>query len=266
MKKFKYVLLASMVAMSMVGCGSSDSDGSSSSSNKKTTNSATAFVDVIQDGSPEVGEEIAIVKTSAGDIKIRFYPEEAPLAVENFKELAKTDYYDGVIFHRVIDNFMIQAGDPTGTGTGGTSYLGEKFEDQISPKLHFYRGALAMANSGPDTNGSQFFIVQNPEVNIDAIETIRHKINEDEEFKVVFKDNIEYKLLDIFPETVLEHYENNGGHIELEYIFGGVYTIFGQAFEGLDIVDAIAGVETNSSDKPLEDIVIFDVEIVEFEG
>lgn len=264
MKKFKYVVLTAMLAMSMAGCGSSNSNDDDSNN---TTSSSSSSV-ILQEGLPEIGEEIAIVTTSLGEIKLRFYPDEAPLAVENFKELAKSDYYDGIIFHRVIDNFMIQGGDPTGTGTGGASYFGSSFEDEISPNLHFFKGALAMANSGPNTNGSQFFIVQNPVVNELALDAIREKRDDasaEEPFTILI-NNESHPIGDIFPETVLEYYQNNGGHVELEYVFGGAYTIFGQAFEGLDIVDKISGVVTDDKDKPLEDIVIFDIEITEFEG
>ena len=103
------------------------------------------------------GETIAVIKTNKGDIKVRFFPEEAPKAVENFISLAESGYYDGVIFHRVINDFMIQGGDPDGDGTGGESAFGGKFEDEFSSKLYHFRGALSMANSGADTNGSQFF-------------------------------------------------------------------------------------------------------------
>jgi cyclophilin family peptidyl-prolyl cis-trans isomerase len=102
---------------------------------------------------------IAIIKTNMGDIEIELFPDEAPKTVENFVELAKKDYYKGVIFHRVIEGFMIQGGDPTGTGRGGESAWGGKFKDEFSPKLTFDKaGILAMANAGPGTNGSQFFI------------------------------------------------------------------------------------------------------------
>ncbi len=220
---------------------------------------------ILQEGLPASGEEIAIVKTSMGDIKLRFYPEEAPLAVENFKELAKSGYYDGIIFHRVIDNFMIQGGDPTGTGSGGESFFGGKFEDEISPNLHFFRGALAMANAGPNTNGSQFFIVQNPVVDTFAIDSVRGAIEEanGELFPIMIGDEV-YELAEMFPDNILEYYVEQGGYIGLEYVFGGQYTIFGQAFEGLDIVDAIAKVDTNTSDKPLEDIVIESIEFVNY--
>jgi peptidylprolyl isomerase len=107
--------------------------------------------------------ETALIETNLGSIRIKFYPDVAPKAVENFLGLAAKGYYNGVIFHRVIDGFMIQGGDPKGTGTGGQSLWGKAFEDEFSPKHHFDRkGLLAMANSGPRTNGSQFFITLAP--------------------------------------------------------------------------------------------------------
>ena len=104
-------------------------------------------------------KEIAVIKTNMGTIELELFPKEAPKAVENFTKLANKGYYDGVTFHRVIDNFMIQGGDPTGTGRGGESIWGKSFDDEISPSLKFDKaGILAMANAGPNTNGSQFFI------------------------------------------------------------------------------------------------------------
>jgi cyclophilin family peptidyl-prolyl cis-trans isomerase len=97
----------------------------------------------------------ATLETNHGSIGVELYDEDAPKTVENFVKLARDGFYDGVIFHRVIENFMIQGGDPTGTGMGGPGY---QFEDEIN-KRPVQRGALAMANSGPNTNGSQFFIV-----------------------------------------------------------------------------------------------------------
>ena len=108
---------------------------------------------------PVSGETVATMKTSMGDIKIRLFPEAAPKTVENFTTHAKNGYYDGLIFHRVINDFMIQGGDPTGTGCGGESIWGSTFEDEFCTDLHNLRGALSMANAGPGTNGSQFFIV-----------------------------------------------------------------------------------------------------------
>ena len=109
---------------------------------------------------PKAGDTIVTMHTNFGDVKFLMFPEVAPKTVENFTTHAKESYYDGLIFHRVIDGFMIQGGDPTGTGRGGESIWGDAFEDEFSPEAHNFRGALSMANAGPDTNGSQFFIVQ----------------------------------------------------------------------------------------------------------
>jgi cyclophilin family peptidyl-prolyl cis-trans isomerase len=117
--------------------------------------------------------EIAVIETNLGTIKVKFFPDVAPKAVENFKGLAKKGYYNGIIFHRIIDAFMIQGGDPTGTGRGGQSLWGKAFEDEFSPKYRFDRkGLLAMANAGPKTNGSQFFITLVPTPHLNNKHTI----------------------------------------------------------------------------------------------
>ena len=108
---------------------------------------------------PLAGEVVAVMHTTMGDISIRLFKDKVERTVTNFVELSKKGYYDGLIFHRVIKDFMIQGGDPTGTGCGGESIYGEKFEDEFDPELHNIKGALSMANAGPNTNGSQFFIV-----------------------------------------------------------------------------------------------------------
>lgn len=100
-----------------------------------------------------------VLETNQGKITLELYPKTAPKAVENFTTLVKQGYYDGIIFHRVIPNFMIQGGDPTGTGRGGQSIWGKPFEDEFAMNVVFDKpGLLAMANAGPGTNGSQFFI------------------------------------------------------------------------------------------------------------
>lgn len=105
------------------------------------------------------GEQRVVLETNQGSITIKLFPEIAPKTVENFVGLVKKGYYSGIIFHRVIKGFMIQGGDPTGTGMGGESIWGRPFEDEVSANLKFdRRGLLAMANAGPNTNGSQFFI------------------------------------------------------------------------------------------------------------
>lgn len=104
-------------------------------------------------------EKIVVLETNQGVVEIKLMPEVAPLACENFTKLIEKGYYNGLIFHRVIKGFMIQGGDPTGTGTAGESIWGKDFKDEVSPNVQFdSQGILAMANAGPDTNGSQFFI------------------------------------------------------------------------------------------------------------
>ncbi len=117
--------------------------------------------------------EIAVVETNQGTFKLKFFPDVAPKAVENFIGLAQKGYYNGVTFHRVIDGFMIQGGDPNGTGTGGKSLWGTQFEDEFGPKYRFDRkGLLAMANAGPRTNGSQFFVTLVPTPHLNNKHTI----------------------------------------------------------------------------------------------
>lgn len=106
-----------------------------------------------------MSEKIAVLETNRGNIEIKLMPEVAPLTCENFEKLIEKGYYNGLIFHRIIKDFMIQGGDPTGTGMGGTSIWDKKFKDECDPTVKFdKKGLLAMANSGPGTNGSQFFI------------------------------------------------------------------------------------------------------------
>jgi peptidyl-prolyl cis-trans isomerase-like 1 len=123
------------------------------------------------------GKEIAVIETNMGTIELELFRKEAPKTVENFVKLAEKGYYNGVIFHRVIDNFMIQGGDPTGTGRGGESIYGKKFEDEFVPTLkHEQPGVLSMANAGPNTNGSQFFITLVPTPWLDGRHTIFGKV------------------------------------------------------------------------------------------
>ena len=138
--------------------------------------------------------------TNHGAIELELFEGEAPKTVENFRKLATDGFYDGVIFHRVIPDFMIQGGDPEGTGSGGPGYT---FEDEFNAHP-VARGALAMANAGPNTNGSQFFIV----------------------------------TADACPWL------------------DGKHTVFGQVTSGMDVVDTISQVSTNSADRPQEDVVI----------
>jgi peptidyl-prolyl cis-trans isomerase B (cyclophilin B) len=142
----------------------------------------------------------AVLHTNHGDITVELFEEDAPKTVENFTKLAADKFYEGVIFHRIIKDFMIQGGDPTGTGRGGPGYT---FEDEFNAHK-IERGALAMANAGPNTNGSQFFIVTTSAA----------------------------PWLD------------------------GKHTVFGKVVEGMDVVDKIEGLDTDSNDRPKQDAVI----------
>ncbi len=188
---------------------------------------------------PAAGETVAVMHTSMGDIAIRLFPEKAPKAVENFTTHAKNGYYDGLIFHRVINDFMIQGGDPKGTGRGGESIWGDSFEDEFDLELRNYRGALSMANAGPNTNGSQFFIVQAKEV----APSLLHQMGQ---------------LADRgYPAEVTAAYAQVGGTPHLDFR----HTVFGQVYDGMDVVDAIAAVDTDRNDKPKTDVVIESIEI-----
>lgn len=117
------------------------------------------FVVSISQGAYAMDKNTAVLETNQGVIEVRLMPDVAPKACENFSKLVEKGYYNGLIFHRVIKNFMIQGGDPTGTGSGGESVWGNPFEDEVSAEVKFDKvGLLAMANAGPNTNGSQFFI------------------------------------------------------------------------------------------------------------
>ncbi len=147
---------------------------------------------------------IVTLETTKGEIQFETYADDAPNTVKNFITLAEKGFYDEVIFHRVIDGFMIQGGDPTGTGMGGPGYT---FDDEINPESDVYKegykkGVVAMANAGPNTQGSQFFIMV------------------------------------------------------ADYPLPPAYTIFGKLIAGQDVADAIAKVEKNENDKPIEDVII----------
>ena len=190
---------------------------------------------------PVSGDTVAIMHTNMGDISIKLFPEEAPKTVENFTTHAKNGYYNGLIFHRVIKDFMIQGGDPTGTGMGGESIWGNPFKDEFHPSLHNLRGALSMANAGPGTNGSQFFIVQADSVPANMLSQMK-QIGEES-----------------FPSDIIEDYEKLGGTPWLDFR----HSVFGQVFEGMDVVDSIANVKTAAQDKPVEDVIINSIEIKE---
>lgn len=150
---------------------------------------------------------IAVIKTNMGSIEVELFAKETPKTVENFIGLAKKGYYKGVIFHRVIDGFMIQGGDPTGTGRGGASFWGGKFQDEIVPNLVFDKeGLLAMANAGPNTNGSQFFITLVPTPWLNGHHTIFGKViagmDVVKAIGKVPKNNMDRPLKDVVIESI----------------------------------------------------------------
>ena len=161
--------------------------------------------------------------------------------MENFITHAKNGYYNGILFHRVIRDFMIQCGDPLGNGTGGESIWGRPFADEFTPELHNIRGALSMANAGPGTNGSQFFIVQASECPAQMLEQMRQLEDRG------------------FPAECAQAYAQLGGTPWLDF----KHTVFGQVFAGMDVVDNIAAARVDGADKPLEDIKIIEIEVQE---
>ena len=186
----------------------------------------------------EVNEKnpLVTVHTNQGDFTLELFPEVAPKTVENFVTHAKNGYYDGVIFHRVIEDFMIQGGDPTGTGMGGESIYGRTFEDEFSREAFNLYGALSMANAGPNTNGSQFFIVTAKQVPAQMLKQL--------------KDGG-------WPEEIVEEYAKVGGTPWLDHR----HTVFGRVVEGMDVVLKIEGVKRNAQDRPLEDVVIESMDV-----
>ena len=267
MKKLIALLLFSGLALT--ACSTNQKESSSSNSSKEKTEQTSSSSSAVKEQqkmeqlhkelndaltnenavfpqlSDKVAEDEAEVKitTTEGDITLKLFPKYAPLAVENFLSHAKDGYYNGLLFHRVINNFMIQSGDPKGDGTGGESIWkgkdkskdpGTGFENEYSPYLYNIRGSIAMANSGPNTNGSQFYINQNKEDWSSKLSTNQ------------------------FPAKIIEAYKH-GGSPTLD---GGNYTVFGQVIDGMDVVDKIAAAETDDKDKPKTDIKIEKIEII----
>ena len=194
----------------------------------------------IQLSKPKANDTVAIIHTTMGDIKIKLFKEHTPKTFENFTTHAKNGYYNGLKFHRVIKDFMIQGGDPMGTGIGGESIWGRSFEDEFTPLLHNIRGALSMANAGPNTNGSQFFIVQANSVPQNMLDQMKD-------------------LPDAYPIECANAYAEMGGTPWLDFR----HTVFGQVFEGMEVVDAIANVKVGPQDKPINDVLIESIEIIE---
>lgn len=294
MKKLRIICFLAALSLVLVGCSKTKEEGSKFYTDEIAKPEAqkvqTAYTDKevgFQLEQPTEGEEVALISTTLGDIYIRFFPEAAPKAVENFKGLIKKGSYNGIIFHRVINNFMIQGGDyQYQNGTGGQSIWGSSFEDEFDSKLFNLRGSLSMANAGVNTNGSQFFINQataetfdnsslNYEKKYKQFEAAYNNykaqnpeiINSYPTLSSFIKANGGISPLDYtIPQEVLELYKNNGGNINLDGAFreSGGHTVFGQVYSGMDVVDKIAAVETDNNDKPKTDIKIVSAKIIKY--
>ena len=301
MRSFKAFSLMLSVLLMAAGCSSASSAPQSSSAQQPSQPAGAGYKTEFekweagylpQFEKPESGTPIVTLHTNKGDIKLMLFPQAAPKAVENFVTHCKNGYYDGVTFHRVIDGFMIQGGDPQGNGTGGESIWNADFEDEFSDNLFNFRGALSMANAGYGTNGSQFFIVQES-ASLHPDSSFRINDSNADNFILNIAMNREvYKGTMLLNEraakpgetqqslnayidelnaaigkkvqegvtdelrsefsSAIEKYKEVGGTPTLDY----KHTVFGHVLEGMDVVDAIAAVETDGSDKPLEAVVI----------
>lgn len=233
MKNIMYLLIGILLVSGLVACGQNPK------LEKKSTKDQEEETIMYPQLSKEVAanEALVVMNTTLGPIKIKLFPEQAPKTVENFLTHAENGYYDGIIFHRVIQDFMIQGGDPTGTGMGGESIFGDTFEDEFTMDLFNLNGALSMANAGPGTNGSQFFIVQAS----DAPATVEQ----------LEKGG--------WPAEIAQAYVEVGGTPHLDQ----KHTVFGQVIEGMDTVNTIAKVKKGAQDKPVEDVSIESIEILQ---
>ena len=245
MKKLHFWFVIMIGVLILAGCGTSKEK-------EEAAPKSTASKHAEKEGSGQVAnadypqlsnevsehEKLVEIETTMGNVKIKLFPEYAPKAVENFVTHSEEGYYDGLIFHRVIKDFMIQGGDPNGDGTGGESIYGAPFEDEFSTNLYNLRGALSMANSGANTNGSQFFIVTKKSVD-PSMKTEMEKAE--------------------FPKEIIDAYDERGGTPWLDHR----HTVFGQVVEGMDIVDKISETSVDAKDKPEEDIIIKDIKVVE---
>lgn len=196
---------------------------------------------------PTSGEEIVVIETNKGVMKFRLFPEEAPKASENFLGLIEESYYDETVFHRIIENFMVQGGSPDGTGFGGESIYGAPFEMEVTEELHHIRGALAMARSQDVVSQtSQFYIVHKNNLSDEEKGLIQSLI--DDADMPISEEADSKKVKDLFPVAFSEHYLAYGGEMALDY----QYTVFGQLFEGFDVLDAIATTETEMNESQTE--------------
>lgn len=246
MKKFKLICIILSVVMLVsfiTACSKNNKKDSSSTSD--SSENKNQKIEMLQFEEPTKDTPIATIKVKDfGEIKIMLFKKQAPKSVENFVKHSKDGYYNNTTLHRIMKDFMIQGGDPEGTGMGGESIWGKSFEIETNPSLRHYRGALSMANTGqPNSNGSQFFIVQQSKV---ADGLIKQMSEAD------------------WPEKVIEKYKEIGGVPQLD----GGYTVFGQVIEGMEVVDKIADVKVTANSGgeksvPVENVIIETITIQE---
>jgi peptidyl-prolyl cis-trans isomerase B (cyclophilin B) len=246
-KKLK-ILMSIVVVMLLLGaCGTSNQKQETKKDDSKTNSTTVSKKEgknTVTNSFPQLTTEVSAdeklveMQTSMGTIKIKLFPKDAPKAVENFIKHSQEGYYNGLIFHRVIKDFMIQGGDPKGNGTGGESIYGHPFEDEFSDHLFNIRGALSMANAGANTNGSQFFIVQKTKVDPSMIDQMKKAG---------------------YPDEIINEYKKEGGTPWLDHR----HTVFGQVVEGMDVVDKIAATPVDPQDKPKEDVIIQKINVLQ---
>lgn len=245
-----FILSAAMCLAAFTGCGQR-TPGSTmykGSSRSDTYDMIGKNKDGISDMAnytlPEKGEEIVVMTIKdKGTVKIKLFPDLLPRACANFVGLACNGYYDGLSFHRVISDFMIQGGDPEGTGMGGECIWGLRFDGGTSEYLYHVKGALAYANSGStSTDGSQFYVVVGQKFSEDLFEKYKNPSFE-------------------YTDAARQAYLDEGGAPWLD----GDYTVFGQVFEGIEIIEDVCNnTVVDSTDKPVDDVIIEKIEIVTY--
>jgi peptidyl-prolyl cis-trans isomerase B (cyclophilin B) len=244
--KMKILMSIAAIMLFLAACGTSNSNQEAKKDNSKPNSPKVTEKEggkTVTNSFPQLtsevtaDEKVIVMETSMGSIKIKLFPEYAPKAVENFVKHSEEGYYNGLLFHRVIKDFMIQGGDPNGNGTGGESIYGKPFEDEFSNHLFNIRGALSMANSGVNTNGSQFFIVQNPKVD-PSMKAQMEKAG--------------------YPHEIIDAYAKHGGTPWLD----NRHTVFGQVIDGMDVVDKITNTPVGAQDKPKEDVIIQKINVI----
>ena len=233
---------------------------------------------------PEEGETVAVVKTSMGNFSMRFFPEIAPKAVENFLKLARGGKYNNTVFHRVINGFAVQGGH-IGTDEkqpNGESSYGKPFEDEFCDKLYNLRGAVSMANSGRDENGSQFFVNQTNSDKFrenggwafydniwkESCEQLKQYRDNDRFLEAYIDENGERMInTDIVPNEVKALYNAHGGNPNLDGAFNAAdrgNTVFAQVYSGMPVVDKIAAVKVDSDNVPKENVIIKSIDFTKY--